>query len=68
MIQAEESGYQKCGSVATTQEVSLGEDSAAVFTNEFKEEAVKLLIDGTLTIAEAARRLPSASLPPRRRG
>ncbi len=27
------------------------------FTKEFKEEAVKLVVDGKLTIAEAARRL-----------
>lgn len=27
------------------------------FTNEFKEEAVKLVVDGKLSVAEAARRL-----------
>jgi transposase len=35
----------------------LGKIPRQFFTNEFKEEAVKLVIDGKLTIAEAARRL-----------
>ena len=32
-----------------------------VFTNEFKEEKVKLVVDGGLTVAEAARRLSISS-------
>lgn len=31
------------------------------FTNEFKEEAVKLVVDGCLTVAEAGRRLSISS-------
>lgn len=31
------------------------------FTNEFKEEAVKLVVDGGLTVAEASRRLSISS-------
>ena len=33
------------------------------FTNEFKEESVKLVVDGGLTVAEAARRLSIPSQP-----
>lgn len=47
----------KCGRDAITQEVFLGDDSRQFFTNEFKEEAVKLVADGKLSVAEAARRL-----------
>ena len=46
----------KCGRITTQQEVSLREDSAAVFHNEFKEGAVKMVIDGKLTIAVAVHK------------